>query len=92
MQQVKVALQVKEVQALVEEEQDAESQYGGSPYSGGGGGGGIAEAAEAAMIVCTMMNESYGFGSFRNKIWLKHSKGLAPEYQKGYHIIIFTFS
>jgi hypothetical protein len=32
-----------------------------------------------------MMNESYGFGSFRNKIWLKHSKGLAPEYQKGYH-------
>ena len=36
-------------------------------------------------IVCTMMNESYGFGSFRNKIWLKHSKSLAPEYQKGYH-------
>ncbi len=44
---------------------------------GGGGGGG--------KIVCTMMNDSYGFGSFRNKIWLKHSKGLAPEYQKGYH-------
>jgi hypothetical protein len=38
-------------------------------------------------IVCTMMNESYGFGSFRNKIWLRHSKGLAPEYQKGYHKI-----
>ena len=38
-------------------------------------------------IVCTMMNESYGFGSFRNKIWLKHSKGLSPEYQKGYHKI-----
>jgi len=34
-----------------------------------------------------MMNDSYGFGSFRNKIWLKHSKGLAPEYQKGYHKI-----
>jgi len=33
------------------------------------------------------MNESYGFGSFRNKIWLKHSKDLAPEYQKGYHKI-----
>ena len=48
--------------------------------TGGGGntGGG-------SKIVCTMMNESYGFGSFRNKIWLKHSKGLAPEYQKGYH-------
>ena len=38
-------------------------------------------------IVCTMMNESYGFGSFRNKIWLRHSKDLAPEYQIGYHKI-----
>jgi hypothetical protein len=48
-------------------------------HNKGGSGGG--------KIVCTMMNESYGFGSFRNKIWLKHSKGLAPEYQKGYHKI-----
>jgi len=46
---------------------------------GGGGRGG--------KIVCTMMNDSYGFGSFRNKIWLKHSKDLAPEYQIGYHKI-----
>jgi len=38
-------------------------------------------------IVCTMMNESYGFGNFRNKIWLRQSKDLAPEYQKGYHIL-----
>jgi len=38
-------------------------------------------------IVCTMMNKSYGFGSFRNKIWLRHSKNLAPEYQIGYHKI-----
>ena len=36
-------------------------------------------------IVCTMMNESYGFGSFRNKIWMKFHKDLSPEYQKGYH-------
>ena len=58
------------------------SQRGGGGDSGGdsGGGGG-------GKIVCTMMNESYGFGSFRNKIWLRHSKGLAPEYQKGYHKI-----
>jgi hypothetical protein len=48
--------------------------------SDGGGGG-------STKIVCTMMNKSYGFGSFRNKIWLRHSKGLAPEYQKGYHKI-----
>ena len=47
-------------------------------HNKGGGGG---------KIVCTMMNDSYGFGSFRNKIWLRHSKDLAPEYQKGYHKI-----
>jgi hypothetical protein len=50
-------------------------QSGGSGPTGGG------------KIVCTMMNESYGFGSFRNKIWLRHSKNLAPEYQIGYHRI-----
>jgi len=48
---------------------------------GGGGGGG------GGKIVCTMMNDSYGFGSFRNKIWLKHSRDMAPEYQIGYHKI-----
>jgi len=41
----------------------------------------------SSKIVCTMMNDSYGFGSFRNKIWLKHSKNMKPEYQKGYHKI-----
>ena len=39
-------------------------------------------------IVCTMMNESYGFGNFRNKIWLKYARdNLSPEYEKGYHKI-----
>ena len=51
----------------------------GAGKEGGGTSGG--------KIVCTMMNESYGFGSFRNKIWLRQSKNLAPEYQKGYHKI-----
>ena len=51
----------------------------GAGKEGGGTSGG--------KIVCTMMNESYGFGSFRNKIWLRQSKNLAPEYQKGYHRI-----
>ena len=41
--------------------------------------------ATGGKIVCTMMNESYGFGSFRNKIWMKFHKDLSPEYQKGYH-------
>ena len=55
--------------------------------------GSAAEAAEKSdnggsrggKIVCTMMNESYGFGSFRNKIWMKFHKDLSPEYQRGYH-------
>ncbi len=34
-----------------------------------------------------MMNESYGFGNFRNKIWLKHSRDLPKEYEIGYHTI-----
>jgi len=36
-------------------------------------------------IVCTAMNNSYGFGSFRQTIWLKHSRNLDPAYQTGYH-------
>ena len=61
--------------------------HGGGGGGGGGGGNGGNGGGGGGKIVCTMMNESYGFGSFRNKIWLKHSKGLAPEYQKGYHKI-----
>ena len=42
---------------------------------------------DSSKIVCTMMNESYGFGNFRNKIWLKHSRDLPKEYEIGYHTI-----
>lgn len=38
-------------------------------------------------IVCTMMNESYGFGSFRNKIWLSYAKHLTKEHEVGYHAL-----
>ena len=48
-------------------------------------GGGDTGQDSGGKIVCTMMNESYGFGSFRNKIWMKFHKDLSPEYQKGYH-------
>jgi hypothetical protein len=46
----------------------------GSKTTGGGG-----------KIICTMMNDLYGFGEFRNKIWLAHSVKMAPAYQRGYH-------
>ena len=53
----------------------------GGQYSDGGDGG------SSGKVVCTMMNERYGFGSFRNKIWMKFHEHHGPEYQKGYHAI-----
>ena len=50
-----------------------------------GGQGDKGDPGGSRKIVCTMMNESYGFGSFRNKIWMKFHKDLSPEYQRGYH-------
>lgn len=48
---------------------------------GGGGGGG-------GKIVCTAMNEAYGFGSYRQAVWLKYSQdNLTPYHEKGYHKI-----
>lgn len=38
-------------------------------------------------IICTAMNNKYGFGSFRQSIWLDHSKNLDPAYEVGYHKI-----
>jgi len=55
-------------------------QYTDKDSSGTGGSG-------TGKIVCTMMNERYGFGSFRNKIWMKFHEHHGPEYQKGYHAI-----
>jgi hypothetical protein len=49
--------------------------------------GGNQGSGGQSKIVCTMMNERYGFGSFRNKIWMKFHEHHGPEYQKGYHAI-----
>jgi hypothetical protein len=65
-------------QSTYDAELEDERDVGGGGNDGGGNGGG-------GKIVCTMMNESYGFGSFRNKIWMKFHKDLSPEYQRGYH-------
>jgi hypothetical protein len=63
-----------------------QSAFGQAPMSGkvtsessGTGGGG--------KIICSMMNEAYGFGHYRNKIWLEQSAGLDPAYQRGYHTL-----
>lgn len=55
------------------------------PDNSGGSDGG------SNKIVCTAMNEAYGFGSFRQKIWLAHSHNLSPEYQIGYHAIFLPW-
>ena len=48
---------------------------------GGGGAGG-------GKVVCTAMNSAYGFGSFRNAIWLRYSaEHLTPYHERGYHAI-----
>lgn len=53
----------------------------GTGDGGGGGGGG-------GKIVCTAMNEAYGFGSYRQTIWLDYSaKHLTKAHERGYHRI-----
>ncbi len=57
---------------------DASSSVGGSGSDSGGGG----------KIVCTAMNQQYGFGSFRNAIWLKYAENnLTKAHEAGYHAI-----
>lgn len=51
------------------------------PGGGGGGGGG-------GKIICTAMNQAYGFGSFRNAIWIEYAdKHLTKAHEVGYHTL-----
>jgi hypothetical protein len=47
------------------------------------------QSSGGGKIVCTMMNEFYGIGSFRNRVWLAHSASMpnAKVYEKGYHTL-----
>ena len=54
---------------------------GGFDGGGGGGGGG-------GKIICTAMNHAYGFGSFRNAIWIAYAdKHLTKAHEVGYHAL-----
>ena len=47
--------------------------------SAGGGGG---------KIICTAMNKAYGFGSYRNAVWLEYSeKHMTKAHEVGYHTL-----
>jgi len=44
------------------------------------------ETDSGGKIICTAMNQAYGFGSFRNSIWLKYSQEkLTKAHEVGYH-------
>ena len=46
------------------------------------------DGGDSSKIICTAMNASYGFGSYRQAIWLQYSeKHLTPWHEKGYHKI-----
>jgi hypothetical protein len=52
------------------------------------GGYGEGNTSTSSKIVCTAMNHAYGFGSFRNKIWLAYSaKNLTKAHEVGYHAL-----
>lgn len=49
---------------------------------------GPGDSPGGAKIVCTAMNNAYGFGSFRNAIWIKYSdKHLTKAHEVGYHTL-----
>jgi hypothetical protein len=55
----------------------------GTPGTSTGDGGGSGDK-----IICTAMNEQYGFGSFRNAIWLAYAdRHLTKAHEVGYHTI-----
>jgi hypothetical protein len=61
------------------------SSYLGAAYGAPMGNVSTTTQSGGGKIVCTAMNAEYGFGSFRNAIWLAQSKDLDPAYEKGYH-------
>ena len=57
---------------------------------GGGGGGNLLGGMLGNKVICTAMNHDYGFGSYRNAIWIKYSEKNykdKPEMEKGYHAL-----
>jgi len=61
------------------------ASYLGAAYGAPMGQVSTSQSSGGGKIVCTAMNNEYGFGSFRNAIWLAQSKDLDPAYEKGYH-------
>ena len=63
------------------------SAYLGAAYGAPVGQVSTTTQSGGGKIVCSMMNEFYGIGSFRNKVWLAQSLRMpnAKTIEKGYH-------
>jgi len=75
------------------------SAYLGAAYGAPTGTVSTTQSSGGGKIVCTAMNKAYGFGSFRQAIWLQHSANMpnAKTIEKGYHklflpVVAFAFS
>jgi len=75
------------------------SAYLGAAYGAPVGSVSTTTQSGGGKIVCTAMNKAYGFGSFRQAIWLQHSATMpnAKAIEKGYHklflpVVAFAFS
>ncbi len=75
------------------------SAYLGAAYGAPMGQVSTTTQSGGGKIVCTAMNQAYGFGSFRQAIWLQHSANMpnAKAMEKGYHkiflpVVAFAFS
>jgi hypothetical protein len=75
------------------------SAYLGAAYGAPTGTVSTTTQSGGGKIVCTAMNKAYGFGSFRQVIWLQHSATMpnAKTIEKGYHklflpVVAFAFN
>ena len=75
------------------------SSYLGAAYGAPMGNVSTTTQSGGGKIVCTAMNQAYGFGSFRQAIWLQHSATMpnAKTIEKGYHklflpVVNFAFN
>jgi len=73
--------------------------YLGAAYGAPTGSVSTTTQSGGGKIVCTAMNKAYGFGSFRQAIWLQHSATMpnAKTIEKGYHklflpVVAFAFN
>lgn len=58
------------------------------PSKGVGNNGGGSDGGGSDKIICTAMNAAYGFGTYRQAIWLAHAaRDMTPYHQTGYHLL-----